>query len=105
MFLHKLAIERTSFVNDIVKKNHHTADVFRKYGIEYCCGGKWPLETVCMTRGLAFDELKNELEMSGRVIQMPPGLDFNNWDIDFLTRYIVNVHHQYLKSTLPDTGK
>jgi regulator of cell morphogenesis and NO signaling len=103
MFLHKIAIERKSFVNDIVRQHHHTADVFRKHGIEYCCGGKWPLETVCMSKGIEFDQLRNELEEAGRVIQLPPAIDFDTWDTDFLTSYIINVHHQYLKKTLPGT--
>jgi regulator of cell morphogenesis and NO signaling len=105
MFLQRVIIERNSLVNDIVKKSHHTADVFRKYGVEYCCGGKWPLETVCMANGLVFEELKIELETASKIITLPPGLDFKNWNIDFLTNYIINIHHEYLKKTIPDTGK
>ena len=62
MLLYKPVIDRNSFVNDIVKQHHHTADIFRKYGIEYCCGGKWPLETVCLSKGIEFDQLRKELE-------------------------------------------
>jgi len=105
MLLHKLAIERNSFINDIVRQHHHTADVFRKHGIEYCCGGKWPLETVCLTKGIEFDQLRKELEDACRVIQLSPMIAFDTWDIDFLTNYIVNVHHQYLKKTLADTSE
>ena len=105
MLLHKIAIERNSFVNDLVRKHHHTADVFRKHGIEYCCGGKWPLETVCMTKGIAFDQLKKELEDACRVTQLPPMVAFDSWNIDFLTSYIINIHHEYLKKTLADTAE
>jgi regulator of cell morphogenesis and NO signaling len=28
-------------------------------------------------------------------------IDFNEWDIDFLADYILNVHHRYLKKALP----
>ncbi len=104
MLLQKTTIERQSVVNTIVKENHHTAVVFRKYGIEYCCGGKWPLETVCMMKGLEFHQLKKELELASRIVQLPPALDFEKWSIDFLTSYIVNIHHQFLKDTLPETG-
>jgi regulator of cell morphogenesis and NO signaling len=105
MLLQKIVIERNAVINDIVKQNHHTATVFRKYGIEYCCGGKWPLEIVCMTKGLEFEQLKKELELASRVIQLPPMLAFEKWNMDFLTNYIINVHHQYLKDTMPDTGE
>lgn len=104
MLLHKITIEKTSFVNDLVRKHHHTADVFRKYGIEYCCGGKWPLETVCLTKGIEFSQLKKELEDACRVTQLPPMIAFDTWNIDFLTSYIINVHHGYLKKTLADTA-
>jgi len=103
MFLHKIAIGQNSFVNDIVRQHHRTADVFRKYGIEYCCGGKWPLDTVCMTIGIEFSQLQKELEDVCRVVQLPPAIAFDTWDTDFLISYIKNVHHQYLKKTLPGT--
>ncbi|MES1223357.1 MAG: DUF542 domain-containing protein [Bacteroidota bacterium] len=105
MFLQKSVIGRNSVVSSIVRSDHRTADVFRKYGIEYCCGGKWPLETVCLTKGIEFDQLKKELEDVCRVIQLPPAISFSNWNTDFLTGYIVNVHHQYLKKTMTDTGE
>ncbi|MES1218789.1 MAG: DUF542 domain-containing protein [Bacteroidota bacterium] len=102
MFLQSIVIDKNSSVSDIVKQDHRTADVFRKYGIEYCCGGRWPIETACMIKGLEFDTIKKELEIATRVRQLPM-LPFDTWDVDFLTSYIVNIHHYYLKSTLPDT--
>ncbi|MBS1610144.1 MAG: DUF542 domain-containing protein [Bacteroidetes bacterium] len=103
MFLHTLEIKPDSFATDIVSQNHHTAEVFRKYGIEYCCGGRWPLETVCSAKGIGFDMLKQELEVASRPVYVPPKLAFEDWDVDFLTSYIINVHHQYLRNTLPAT--
>jgi regulator of cell morphogenesis and NO signaling len=105
MFLHKLVIERDSYVSDIVKQDHHTVDVFRKYGIEYCCGGRWPLESVCLVKGLEFDQVKKELESAARTSQLPPALPFETWDIDFLTSYIIKVHHYFLEKSLPITGE
>src|SRR5262247_2854247 len=90
-------------ISNIVTADYRTADVFRKYGIEFCCGGKLPLKMVCEMKNLNIDGLKKELEESIRTIHLPNSLKFEDWDIDFLTDYIVNVHHQYLKSTLPET--
>lgn len=103
MFLSTIEINPGSNAADIVTRNYHTADVFRKYGIEFCCGGRWPLETVCATRGISFDELKNDLENASRPVYMPPRLSFERWNVDFLTSYIINVHHEYLRNTLPAT--
>jgi len=96
-------IDEDSSVSNIVTADYRTADVFRKYGIEFCCGGKLPLKTVCEIKDLNIDVIKKELEESSRTICLPNSLKFEDWDIDFLTDYIVNVHHQYLKKALPDT--
>ncbi len=102
MFLSSLEINPKSRVTDIVDQDHLAADVFKKYGIEYCCGGKWPLETVCMMKGIDMVELEKELKMATRKLQLPAFINFNDWDIDFLTKYIINVHHFYLKKILPE---
>ena len=101
---HKIIIDRTSPVNEIVRLDHHTVDVFRKYGIEYCCGGKWPLEGVCVANGLDFDQVKKELELSTKGDFLPPSLHIEGWDLDFLIDYIINIHHGYLKATVNDTA-
>lgn len=103
MLLQKIIIDRKSVVSDIVKEDHHSVDVFRKHGIEYCCAGKFPLEDVCASKGIPFEQIKKELEDACRVVQLPHAMDYHSWNVDFLTNYIVNVHHGYLRRTLPDT--
>ena len=102
MFLQTININNNSLVNDIVTQDYRTAAVFRKYGIEYSCDGKWSLETACKTRGLDTGLIREELELSMRNISISNAIDFSEWDIDFLIDYIINVHHQYLKRTLPE---
>ncbi len=96
-------IDGDQSVSDIVNADYRTADVFRKYGIEFCCGGKWPLSTICEIKNLQINIVREELEEATRTICLPNSLKFEDWDIDFLTDYIVNVHHQYLKKKLPET--
>jgi regulator of cell morphogenesis and NO signaling len=103
MFLQSLEINEGTTVSEIVTKNYRTADVFRSYGIEYCCGGKWPLRTVCEMKGLEFEQLKKELQNAGQHLKLPSALPFESWPLDFLTSYIINIHHHYLKTTLPVT--
>jgi len=90
-------------VSEIVNADYRTAEVFRKYGIEFCCGGKWPLKTVCELKNLDINTVNSELERSIRTISLPSSLDFEGWNINFLTDYIINVHHSYLKNSLPST--
>ncbi len=94
-------ITENSCAADIVKQHYATASVFKKYGIEYCCGGKWPLKLVCDTREIDKEDLILELQKASRSISIPATLPFENWKIDFLTDYIINVHHQYLRQSLP----
>jgi regulator of cell morphogenesis and NO signaling len=101
MFLHNFDINSSSLVSEIVAQDYRTADVFRKYGIEYCCGGKWPLSTVCQMKGIDEQVLKDELRRAMRTFQVSANLPFEKWSVDFLTDYIVNVHHYYLDNNLP----
>lgn len=102
MFLNHNRISENSFVSEIVKQDYRTADVFRRYDIEYCCGAKWSLDTICMMKGLDVNELKTELEKATRNIQVSNNLRFDEWPVDFLADYIVNVHHSYMKHSMPE---
>ena len=67
MFLQPFQINRKSLVSDIVAKDYRTAEVFRRHGIGYCCGGKWPMEMACEMNGVNADTLQAELEAVTRV--------------------------------------
>ncbi len=101
MFLSTTPITGSLPVADIVKNDYRTADVFLKYDIEFCCGGKWPLEMVCASKNLDITLLIQELEKASRNVQVSNNLRFDEWSTGFLVDYIVNVHHQYLRTSLP----
>jgi regulator of cell morphogenesis and NO signaling len=101
MFLRPISIEKNSFVSELVRQDYRTAGVFRKYDIDFCCGGKWALGMMCEMKGLDFASVKEELENAVRTVQLSNSLRYEEWDTDFLTEYIVNIHHQYLREALP----
>ena len=101
MFLQSIIIEKDSFITDIVRQDYRTAGVFNKYNIDFCCGGKWALGIMCEIKGLEFDMVKKELETAIRSLQISNSLPFNDWSIEFLTEYIINIHHYYLRDTFP----
>src|SRR4051812_8844891 len=105
MYLENTSINGTSNASEIVRHNYRTAEVFHKYKIEYCCAGRWPLETVCDAKGISFSQLKKELLAVSRTLQLSPSLPFHTWDVDFLTNYIVRIHHYFLKNSMPVTGE
>lgn len=102
MFLKTIDIRDDSFITDIVIQDYRTSSVFRKYGIDYCCGGKLPLQMVCEIRGLDTESVKKELNDAMRVIQVSNSINFDNWSVDFLVDYIINVHHSYLITNFAD---
>jgi len=102
MFSQVNKIEAGSFISDIVRYDYRTADLFRKYEIDFCCGGKWPLDAVCKNKNLETEAIIEELEKIVRQIPSNAALDFDSWDIEFLTDYVLNIHHRYLEKALPD---
>lgn len=101
MFLHSFDVDPKLTVSAIVDRDYRTAEVFRKYGIGYCCGGKWPLDLACEMQGVNQAHLRSELETATRNVLIPPQVNFKAWDLDFLMDYIIHVHHQYLVTSLP----
>lgn len=103
MFHHEYKIDENSFVRDVVNHDYRTADIFRKYDIDFCCGGKWSLDIACKSKGLDTAEVLKELRKITRQPHSRALMDFDLWDIDFLADYIYNVHHRYLQKALPET--
>lgn len=88
-------------VSQIVRDNYLTAGVFKSYGINYCCGGAVSLKEACALKGIPVEEVAAALEKATQTVLLPFNLQYNNWKLDFLADYIINVHHAYLKEVLP----
>lgn len=88
-------------VSDIVREDYRTSDVFKKYGVNYCCDGKLTLLQACTDRNLDCNAIINELTDATRNIYISNALQFSQWKLDFLIDYIVNVHHAYQKIAIP----
>lgn len=102
MLLTTNKVDGSTLVSDIVTKDYRTADVFRKYGVNFCCGGKIPLDSACEVMGLDAKKIKNELELAMQNNSISNFLSYSDWNISFLTDFIVHVHHAYLKKALPE---
>lgn len=82
-------------VADIVTLNIKTADVFKKHGIDFCCGGGISIEKACEKNKVDLDLLLSELNTALKS-KNENAHDFSKWNIDFLASYIINVHHKYV---------
>jgi regulator of cell morphogenesis and NO signaling len=94
-------MQEAKTVRDLVIDDYRIADVFRKWGINYCCGGNLPLEDACSVKQINLSDVKQDLSQATRNIRLSNSTAFNEWPVPFLTDYIVYVHHSYLKIALP----
>lgn len=92
--------EMPATIGELVAADYRKAEVFRKFGIDYCCGGKRSVEEACRKKGIDVHAVKKELadiEAKGKTIHQ----DYNKWGLDFLADYIVATHHRYVAESLP----
>jgi len=87
-------------IGEMVVADYRKAEVFRKYGIDYCCGGKKPLEEACTKKGLDSQALQKELDVLD-LLPSKPQQDYENWSLDDLADYIVEHHHRYVADSVP----
>ena len=86
-------------VADTVTENIKTAHVFKKHGIDFCCGGGISIKKACEKNNIDFDTLIDELNnVENNVTFMN---DYNSWELDFLIDFIVNTHHKYVEENIP----
>ncbi|GAA4334616.1 iron-sulfur cluster repair di-iron protein [Flaviaesturariibacter amylovorans] len=86
-------------IGEIAAKDLRKAKVFRKYGIDFCCGGKKSLSQTCAEKGLDLAAL--EAELDGVARSGAPAENFDRWDPAFLADYIYNKHHRYYYDEAP----
>lgn len=86
-------------VGEIAAKDLRKAEVFKKYGIDFCCGGKKSLKQACAEKGLDPAVVEAELEAPAQPVSSAN--DYNRWQPDFLADYIYNQHHLYYYNEMP----
>lgn len=93
--------ERT--VGQIVTEDYRSAQVFRNFGLDFCCGGNMTIEEACTKKEIDPQKVREALrsldEKNGEKQH-----NYNEWSLDFLVDYIVNNHHKYTRSKLPEIG-
>ncbi|MCF8233785.1 MAG: iron-sulfur cluster repair di-iron protein [Bacteroidales bacterium] len=86
-------------VSKFVTENYKTAEVFKKYGIDFCCGGRKTLDQACDEAGVDIAVLKEELENVN--IDETDERDFNTMNPDDLIDYIISIHHRFVAENIP----
>lgn len=89
--------ERT--VADCVTENIKASHIFKKYGIDFCCGGGISIQKACEKYEVDYDLLADDLRSIGSPNDMET--DFNKLPLDELIDHIVEKHHSYVEANIP----
>ena len=85
----------------IVNNNHKAASVFEKYHLDFCCKGKRSLEQACSEQQLPISLVSEDLENIFTNGNSDAAVDFEKMNLTQLSDYIVQTHHAYVKSEMP----
>lgn len=92
-------ITNQTTVAEVVTENIKAAHVFKKHGIDFCCGGGITIEKACVKNDVDYVVLEKELlDVDNEVSKV---YNFDSWNLDFLINHIENIHHSYVAESLP----
>lgn len=91
----------TRTIGELVAEDYRLASVFKKYGIDFCCGGGRTVEAACMAKKIDYDTMERELFAATQGRDTTGQSQAAGWDLDFLADYIVNIHHRYVRESIP----
>ncbi len=97
----RMSSESEETLGQIVATDLRKAQIFKKYGLDFCCGGKKTVKQACAEKGLDVTKIEQELQQADKIPLSRP-LPYGDWSLDFLSDYIVNTHHSYVNKNLPD---
>ncbi len=86
-------------VNEIVTENYKAADVFHKYGIDFCCGGNITIEDACDKIDSGYEDLIDELEQAINTKDFESDL-ISRLSLDQLIDHIVENHHAFVHANV-----
>jgi regulator of cell morphogenesis and NO signaling len=93
--------ERSETLGQIAAKDLRKAEVFKKYGLDFCCGGKKTVREACEEKGIDATRVEQELQHPEK-LESADRNAYNEWSLGFLTDFIVNNHHGYIRKNLPE---
>ncbi len=88
-------------VGEIVARFPAASRVFARHSIDFCCGGRKPLEAACSERGLAADVLLGELREEATRSSGEEVRDWTEAPLAQLVGHILVRYHAPLRAELP----
>ncbi|MFA5973717.1 MAG: iron-sulfur cluster repair di-iron protein [Lentimicrobiaceae bacterium] len=88
-------------IGEIVANDFRAASMFKEAGIDFCCGGNKSLSDACKEKGTDEFLMIQQLETLAQ-LPVSGAMNFKEWDLGFLSDYIVNTHHKFVMKNLPE---
>ena len=93
-------------IGGIVAELPEAAQVFKRFGIDYCCGGGRLLSEATVEAGVDADSLDRALfEAQRKAATITDATDFRTFSADDLVDHIEARHHTYLQEALPEISE
>ncbi len=94
----RLATEKHSpKIGTLAAEDYRKAELFHKFGIDYCCNGNKSLKQAFEEAGLS-EKIWNEWYIESLQYKDKEVHVFENWEVTFLVEYIINTHHAYIRN-------
>ena len=85
-------------IADIVTADIRTASIFKRHGIDFCCGGGKILSDVCKEKKIRISKITNEIQELNSINKEK---NYNKMSVNALIKHIIETHHKYVKEKIP----
>ncbi|MDR3690773.1 MAG: iron-sulfur cluster repair di-iron protein [Fimbriimonas sp.] len=87
-------------IGQLVAEKPARSIVFERWGIDYCCGGKKPLQQVLLTKQLNSERILEEIDQIDHAVRAPE-IDWTKESMTSLCDHIYETHHEPMRAALP----
>jgi len=94
-----MSLSATKTVRELAVEIPNATRVFEKFGIDYCCGGKKPLDEACRAANLPVNDVIEALETAASPADRP-GYDLPSGSLTELIDHIVKTHHKFTRDEI-----
>lgn len=89
-------------IGAIVAADLRKARVFKKLGLDFCCGGNKSVRQACTAKGISEEKVREALKQLDDEKYPLRQHAYGKWELDFLADYIVSQHHKYIEDVEKD---
>ncbi len=94
-------------LGDIVARFPKASEILRKHQVDFCCGGHRPISEAAKAHGADAEQLLAELNQAYQesLASRSTNTDWTKEPLSKLVDHIVNTHHAYLQTALPELSR